>query len=122
VKIMIADNYASIRFLYRALLTNAGYEIIAEADNGTDSLASYFQCSPDLLIIDNKMGGMSGIEVVRKILHVNRQAKIIMCTANHEEIATEAIRLGVLEVISKPFDNENVINSVFNALNIKQDV
>lgn len=89
-KIVIADDHAIIRFLYKELLTEQGHVIIAETDNGFDALTSNFELSPDLIIIDNHMGLMNGIDVVREILQKDDNAKIIMCTASPHDIKNEA--------------------------------
>lgn len=113
---MIADDHVGIRMLYKALLTQAGHEIIAETDNGVDTLTAYVQVNPDLLIIDNNMEKMNGIDVVRHISRKYDNATIIMCTGDSEKIAQEAFQLGVVEVISKPFDTNHFVEIVSTAL------
>lgn len=113
---MIADDNAGIRLLYKTLLKDAGHEIVAESDNGLEALETYLNSPPDLLIIDYKMGKMNGIDVVRHILQSHRDAKIIMCTASCWEIASEAMKLGVFEVVSKPFLIEDFIATISNSL------
>lgn len=115
-KIMIADDHLGIRFLYKELLTGMGHEVIAEADNGLDSLTLYGQLKPDLLIIDNHMEHMNGIDVVREIFGKNENPKIIMCTAKPNDILKEAIRIGVKKVIPKPFDTVTFVGFVSNVL------
>jgi len=63
------------------------------------------------------MEKMNGIDVVRQILYKHHQANIIICTANPDAVMTEAIHLGVREVLSTPFHMENFIESVSIALN-----
>lgn len=113
---MIADDHFGIRLLYKALLTQAGHEIISETDNGLDTLTSYIQLKPDLLILDNNMGKMKGIDVIRHISQKFDNAAIIMCTGDPDEISVEAFELGVKEVVSKPFDPERFVEIVSNAL------
>jgi two-component system, chemotaxis family, chemotaxis protein CheY len=115
MKVMIADDHTSTRMLLKELLTHAGHEIIAEADNGIDSLTAYFEKTPDLLILDNQMSKMNGVEVARNILKSDQKAQIIMCTANYEEISSRAIELGVMEVIAKPFNIHDLLLSVSQA-------
>lgn len=84
--------------------------------NGLDTLTAYIQESPDLLIIDNNMDKMNGIDVVRHISRKYDNVVIIMCTGDAEEISQEAYQLGVKEVISKPFDTDRFIEIVSIAL------
>jgi two-component system chemotaxis response regulator CheY len=115
-KIMIVDDYRSVRLLYREILSLMGHEIVAEAGNGYDALASYFQCSPDLLIIEHHMKTMKGMDVVREIKKRDRNAKILMCVSNSKEILAEASKLGVTDILTKPFSVDSFIHSVNKAL------
>lgn len=121
-KIMVAENQDCIRILYRELLTIAGYDIVAETVNGFETLDSYTHLSPDLLIIDNKMDKLNGIMVVQKIMRLNHQAKIIMCTADYDVVAKEAMSLGVKDVLPKPFCIDQFMKSVSSVLEISDDL
>jgi two-component system chemotaxis response regulator CheY len=115
MRIVIADDNPNIRMLFKELLTMSGYEIVAEADNGSDALACYFDWTPDLIILDNHMERMNGIDAARHILKRDSNAIIILFTANPDEVLHDALQLGVKAVVSKPFDNEKIIETIVNA-------
>lgn len=117
MRIIIAYNHVSIRRLYTDILSLQGHDIVAETGNANDTLRSYFEKLPDLLIIGYKMGQADGIEIIRSIRRKAKSGKIIICTANPDEIKARAINLGEIKILSKPFLIEDFIESVSNVNN-----
>lgn len=109
--ITIADDNKSILVLLKEIVTIAGHEVLASSNNGMDALKHYFEYKPDITILDNKMPHLNGIHVAQHILQKNAAAKIILCTANHEEIHGLAAKLG-LTLIHKPFTPEIIVQSI----------
>ena len=82
-KILVVDDEESIRFLYREELEEEGF-IVEVAKNGEEALAKIPLFKPDLITLDIKMPGMSGIETLKRIRESERKLPIIMCSAYGE--------------------------------------
>ncbi len=82
-KILFADDEESIRLLYKEEFEDHGYEVVLAA-SGQEALEKYAGENPDLLVIDIKMPGMDGIEVLRKVREQSKEVPIILCTAYGE--------------------------------------
>jgi CheY-like chemotaxis protein len=81
--ILFADDEESIRLLYREEFEEAGYAVLLAA-NGLEALEKFAQAWPDLLVVDIKMPGMDGIELVRRVRELNSDVPVILCTAYGE--------------------------------------
>ena len=82
-KILLVDDEEGIQLLYREELEEDGYEVHS-ALTGEDALQKLKVVSPDLVILDIKMPGMSGIEVLRQIKGKNPKMPVILNTGYHE--------------------------------------
>ncbi|MCL2740548.1 MAG: response regulator [Oscillospiraceae bacterium] len=112
-KILIVDDAAFMRMLIKGILTNGGYEVVGEAENGLKAVESYKALNPDLVIMDITMPEMNGIDAVKEIKKANPDAKVIMCSAmGQQAMVIEAIQAGARDFIVKPFQNERVIEAV----------
>jgi two-component system response regulator (stage 0 sporulation protein F) len=79
-RILVVDDEADIRLLYREELQEAGYEV-AVAKDGHEALRMVQKNRPDLMTVDMKMPGMDGIELLRRVREIYRDLPIIICTA-----------------------------------------
>jgi len=82
-KILVVDDEESIRFLYKEELEEEGF-IVEVAKNGEEALEKLPLFKPDLITLDIKMPGMSGIETLKRIRESERKLPIIMCSAYGE--------------------------------------
>ena len=82
-KLLFADDEESIRLLYKEEFEEQGYEVILAAD-GHEALEMYALHAPDLLVIDIKMPGMDGIELLQRVREQSRQVPVILSTAYGE--------------------------------------
>lgn len=114
-RVTIADDNASVLFLLQEIIAEAGHDVVASSSNGSDALKTYYKIRPDITVLDNKMPGMNGIEVARIIRAQHAEAKVILCTADFEEIRDLADELGI-PLIGKPFHVEDVVLSIQSAL------
>ena len=102
--ILVVDDQDGVRQLLYALLSSEGFQV-ATAGNGYEVLEYFEAFSPELLIIDMKMPGMSGLDVLKELKNREQHCVPIMMTAYGElEIIKEAMELGVNYFINKPFD------------------
>lgn len=82
-KLLFADDEESIRLLYKDEFEEKGYEVIL-AGNGREALDKFAETNPDLLVIDIKMPGMDGIEVLKRVREKSKDVPVILCTAYGE--------------------------------------
>ena len=112
-KIMIVDDSSFMRMMIRSILNKAGYEIIAEADNGITAIEQYRQYRPDLIMLDITMPKLSGIEALREIRAEFPRAKAIMVSAmGQKPMVVEAIQAGASDFVIKPFLEEKVLATI----------
>jgi len=109
---LIADDSAAIRDVLREALVDEGYDV-TEAASGDDVLAEFNgngTPKPDLVLMDIRMPGKDGIEVLRA-LRASRDAElpiIVMTAFGSASTAIEAMKLGAFDYIAKPFELEEV--------------
>lgn len=116
-KILIADDAAFMRMMVKDSLSKNGYTDIVEAADGEIACNLYNSEKPDLVILDITMPNKTGIEALRDIKAADPSAKIIMCSAmGQEAMVVEAIKLGALDFIVKPFKPERIIQAVSKVL------
>lgn len=102
--ILVVDDDEAILDLLEDVLTEEGYRV-ARASSGEEAIAKLKEEKPYLLLLDIKMPGMDGIEVLRRVRKINKDIGVIMITAYSDiEAAKYAIELGVFDYIRKPFD------------------
>ena len=117
-KILIVDDAAFMRMMLKDILTKAGHEIIAESGNGNEAVEKYTELHPDLVTMDITMPDCDGLEGLSKIMEINPNAKVVMCSAmGQQAMVLDAVKHGAKDFIVKPFQAEKVVTSVNNVLN-----
>ncbi|MHC4436381.1 MAG: sigma-54-dependent transcriptional regulator, partial [Planctomycetota bacterium] len=116
-KILIIDDEASIRSILSTLLKANGYHVEA-ADSGESGLELYTQFKPAVILLDLKMPGMDGMEVMEILdKRLNADCKIIIMTAHGEvRSAVEAMKRGAFDYLQKPFDNDELLAIISRAV------
>lgn len=115
-KILIVDDQTGIRILLMELFGNEGYEMF-QAANGKAALEVVEQDSPDLVLLDMKIPGMDGLEILRHIKATHPHIYVIMMTAYGElDIIQKAKELGALSHFTKPFDIDEMRQAVDRCL------
>ena len=116
--ILIVDDAAFMRMMLKDIFTKAGYEIVAEAGNGNEAAEKYTEFHPDLVTMDITMPDCDGLEGLSKIMEINSNAKVVMCSAmGQQAMVLDAVKRGAKDFIVKPFQAEKVITSINNVLN-----
>lgn len=104
-KILLVDDEAGQRELLAGFLASHGYQV-TEAENGETALAKYSEIFAPLAIVDMKMPGMSGVELLEKLRAVNPFLQVIMLTAfGSVESAVSAMRTGAYDYLTKPVED-----------------
>ena len=105
-RILVADDEESIRWVLSKALNKQGYEVDL-AENGQDALLLSRRSSYDLAILDIKMPGMTGLDLLNKLQEHSPQTLVVIMTAESSmKNAVEAMKRGAYDYITKPFDLE----------------
>ncbi|NWL90270.1 MULTISPECIES: response regulator [unclassified Paenibacillus] len=111
-KVLIVDDQNGIRILLMEVFSSEGY-MTFQAPNGKIALEIVRAESPDLVLLDMKIPGMDGLEILKHIKEVNPEIKVIMMTAYGElDMIKEATELGALMHFTKPFDIDEIRTAV----------
>ena len=115
-RILVIDDEGAIRDSLRMILEYEDYQF-AGAATGQEGIAAVQRERPDLVLLDIKMPGMDGLEVLRK-LHAFDETLPVVMISGHGTTATavEAIRSGATDFLDKPLSSERVIVTLQNAL------
>ena len=117
--ILVVDDELSMRELLEVMLTKEGYEVSC-AENGSKAISMIEKTDYDLLLCDIRLGDISGIEVIKALKNQNQNTVIIMISAYATtEAAVEAMNQGAYDFVPKPFDNEELKQTIKQALDIK---
>ena len=115
--VMLVDDAAFMRMMLKDILSNNGFQVIGEAENGLVAVEKYPDLKPDITIMDITMPEMDGLQAVKEIRALDPQAKIIMCSAmGQQTMVIEAIQSGAKDFVVKPFQPDRVLEAVNKAL------
>jgi two-component system chemotaxis response regulator CheY len=103
VRTLIVDDVPDMRFLMRVTLwSENSIDITDEAASGEDALAVWHQAQHDVVVLDMKLPGLSGLDVAREMLARDPKARVVMCSAYMDEAdVAEATRIGVAACVDK---------------------
>jgi two-component system, response regulator, stage 0 sporulation protein F len=111
-KVLIVDDQFGIRVLLQEVLAQEGYQVF-QAPNGPTALDIVKEESPDLILLDMKIPGMDGLEILRNIRKLQVDTKVIMMTAYGElDLIQEAMEMGALAHFTKPFDIDELRQAI----------
>jgi DNA-binding NtrC family response regulator len=115
-KVLIIDDDQTLLDALKTILRAAGYEIVS-APSGEAGLKALSDAPVDLVLLDLRLPGMQGPEVLQKIREASPHLPVIIITAYcQEEMRREIERLGVVAVICKPFAPEVMLSLIMETL------
>ncbi len=118
-RILVVDDELSMRELLEFMLEKEDYSVISAA-NGKEALAKIKKEPYDLLLCDIRLGDMTGLEVLKASKKANPHVTVIMISAfATTETAVEAMNQGAFDYVPKPFENEELLQTIANALERK---
>jgi two-component system, NtrC family, nitrogen regulation response regulator NtrX len=119
-RILVIDDEAAIRDSLKMMLEYQGYEFVGAA-TGQEGLALAEREAPDIVMLDVKMPGMDGLEVLDR-LRAMYDALPVIVISGHGTVSTafEAANKGAFDFIEKPFATEKVLVTLRNALDQRQ--
>jgi two-component system, NarL family, response regulator DevR len=114
VRILVADDHAVVRAGLRALLERReDFRVIAEAATGEEAITRALEWHPDVIVMDIRMPGISGIEATRQIIEKIPGARIIILTSYAEDdLLFAAIRAGAVGYVLKRIGDNDLVNAV----------
>jgi two-component system chemotaxis response regulator CheY len=106
-----------MRTMLGDILSQAGFEIVGEAETGAQAVDKYRQLKPDLVTMDIVMPDMGGIDAVREITRDDPTAKVLMCSAmGQQALVVEAIQAGAKDFVGTPCQPRRVLEAVQRVL------
>ncbi|NHN31976.1 response regulator [Paenibacillus agricola] len=115
-KLLIVDDQNGIRILLTEVFSTEGYQTY-QASNGKLALEIVRNASPDLVLLDMKIPGMDGLDILKHIKSIDASIKVIMMTAYGElDMIKEATDLGAIMHFTKPFDIDELRQAVNSQL------
>lgn len=121
-KLLLIDDEADVQYSFRRIF-QAPDVAITTADSGEQGLELIPRLKPDLVIMDVRMGGISGLETLRRLRQIDARLPVIMMTAyGTTQTAIEAMKLGAYDYLLKPFDVPKLKQIVLAALKAAQDM
>jgi two-component system nitrogen regulation response regulator GlnG len=121
-KLLLIDDEEDVQYSFRRIFDSPDMEI-ATSSSGEDGLKLIPKVRPDLVMMDIRMGGMNGLETLRRIRQMDSKLLVILMTAyGTTQTAIEAMKLGAYDYLLKPFDVPRLKEIVFNALKAARDM
>jgi response regulator NasT len=110
VRVLVAEDETIIRLDLVEMLTEVGYEVVAQAENGAIAIELAKEFKPDLAILDVKMPVVDGITAAEQIIPI---APVLMLTAfSQRELVERARDAGVMAYVVKPFSLDDLIPAI----------
>lgn len=117
-RILIADDHEMMRDILRSLInSHEGWQVCAEAKNGSEAVAQAKELHPDLIVLDLAMPVMDGMQAAREIVKSRPEARMIMFTLHASpEVEEHAKRAGVKRVVSKAKNGGRLVTAIEQVL------
>jgi two-component system invasion response regulator UvrY len=114
IKVLIVDDHALVRLGIKRLLEDTSdIEVVAEAQDGEEALAMVKLHRPDIILLDMKMPGIDGWEVIRRLKHSSAKSKIIAVSAlSAEPLPSRVLQLGAMGYLSKESSIEEMTGAI----------
>ena len=121
-KVLLIDDEPDVQYSFRRIFDQPEVEL-STADSGEEGLRIIPKLKPDLVIMDVRMGGINGLETLRRLRQIDAKLPVIMMTAyGTTQTAIEAMKLGAYDYLLKPFDVPKLKQIVHGALKAARDM
>ena len=114
IRVLVVDDHPIVRQGVRSLLSNyADLEIVGEADTGLTALRHAADLMPNVILLDIRMPGETGIDLVKRLRQTAPAAKVLMLTSfDDREYVTGALRAGAHGYVLKSISDETLVNAI----------
>ena len=121
MRVLVAEDEALIRMDIVQTLTEAGYEVVAEAADGEAVLQLAAEHQPDVAVLDVKMPKLDGISAAEKLAEL--KIPVVMLTAfSQQDLVTRASEAGAMAYVVKPFKPEDLLPAITIALSRHEEI
>ncbi len=121
-KLLLIDDETDVQYSFRRIFDSPEIELFT-ASSGEEGLQLIPKVKPDLVLMDIRMGGITGLETLRRIRQMDTKLLVILMTAyGTTQTAIEAMKLGAYDYLLKPFDVPKLKEIVTNALKAARDM
>lgn len=118
--VLVVEDEELMRKILRELLESEGYHVLT-ADSAENALDIFSGADVEVTITDIKMAGMDGLELLDNLKTIDENALVIIITAySSVDSAVAALRKGAYDYVTKPFVNEDLLQTVKNAIRTKE--
>jgi two-component system, chemotaxis family, chemotaxis protein CheY len=111
-KVLVVDDSLSVaRQLEKIIAESGEFMCVGHAKNGAEAIKMNHAQDPDIICMDMNMPGMDGLTALRSLAMLDKEVKVVMVTSlgGVGDKFTEALKLGAKNVISKPFEADDVL-------------
>jgi two-component system, NarL family, nitrate/nitrite response regulator NarL len=114
IRIVVADDHPVVRFGVRnMLMSEPGFEVVGEAEDGDDAITQTLDLEPDILLLDLLMPRLPGLEAMRAIMAKSPRVKIVLLTSTiSQQQIIEALQIGARGIVLK----QSVVGDLSQAL------
>ena len=120
--ILVIDDDNDLRYSLKRVFSGHNYDVL-EASSGEEGLKMAESHKPNVILLDNRMGGMSGMEALQHLRSANPNAMIILMTAyGTTQTTIEAMKFGAFDYIMKPFDLKKILALTEAAITASNDL
>jgi len=118
-RILIVDDEEAIRYTFKSFMSKEGYEVLTAKDYAS-AIEIISTTDLDVMFVDIVLGGHTGIDILRQVKDRNLFCPVVMITGEPNiETATDAVRIGAFDYMSKPIRKENILRVTNNAIQHK---
>lgn len=111
--VLIVDDSRTSRKILESILVEGGLTVVGQAADGSEGVRMYQELKPDLVTMDITMPVMDGVEALRQIKELDPNAKVVMVTAaGQKSKIIEALKLGVDDFLTKPYEAEEITSTI----------
>lgn len=111
-RVVIAEDEALIRLDLAEMLKELGYDVVGQAGDGEQALATVTETRPDLAILDVRMPKLDGISVAQQVAEQRICPVIILTAVKEREQVERATEAGAMAYLLKPFDKEKLLPAI----------
>ncbi len=114
IRVMVVDDHPIVRQGVRSLLSNyADFEVVGEAGSGLIALQKVNDLAPHVIVLDIRMPGENGIDLLKQLRQAAPQAKVLMLTSfDDSEYVTGALRAGAHGYVLKNISDETLVSAI----------
>jgi DNA-binding NarL/FixJ family response regulator len=123
IRVLLADDHRMLREGLRRSLSDEGFDVVGEADNGEQAVRLAAELQPDIILMDVSMPGMDGVEATRQIRATGTESRVLMLTMHADkDVLADAIRAGASGYLVKDCSTEEVAEAIRMAANGDTDL